>query len=91
MWTISDQGQLVNMEAVRSVAAELSDDRQFVYVHVRWASSGERLPLVTLIVQEYGDTRVAMAIGQTVVDAIRDKLTEGGHFFELPAVGPKSE
>lgn len=88
MWTIADNGILVNMEAVRSVGIELSDDRQFVEVQVRWANDGERFPIVTLVVQDYGGTKQAMAAGETVVDFIREKLIADGKVLRLPTLTP---
>ena len=86
MWTITDNGILVNFEAVRSVGLEVSDDRQFVEVQVRWLSGGERFAVATLIVQDYGDVSTAMTAAQLIVDAIREKLRQEGKIFELPPV-----
>lgn len=90
MWTVSDTGQLINFEAVRSVGIEVSDDRQFVYVQVRWMSNGERFAIATLIVREIGDVRAATTVAQRYVDAIKERLNQGGHVFEMPDLVQRS-
>jgi hypothetical protein len=89
MWTISDTGMLVNLRAVRSIGIEVSDDRQWVEVQVRWADGGERAAIVSLIVQEYGGVKPAWEIAQKYVDAIRAKIAEGGEMFELADLKPR--
>lgn len=86
MWTVSDTGILVNLDEVRVVGIEISDDRQFVDVQVRWASTGERFSVVSLIVQEYGDVRMAMEVAKKYIDIIRDHIKSTGHLLELPDV-----
>jgi hypothetical protein len=84
MWIVTDAGTLVNLEAVRSVGIEVSDDRQFVEVQVRWSNGGERFSIVSLIVQEYGDVKLAMAIAEEIVLSITAKLVAEGKVLELP-------
>ena len=91
MWTIGDSEILVNLDAVRSVGLEVSDDRQFVEVQVRWASDGDRSPISTMVVQDFGGVAAAMAAGQIVVDAIHEQLKKSGQIFELPHVAALDE
>lgn len=88
MWTITDGGILVNLEAVRSIGMEVSDDRQFVEVQVRWANDGDRFAIASLIVQDYGNVPNAMVAGQVIIDAIEAKMVADGMVLKLPHVEP---
>ena len=88
MWIVSDTGILINLEAVRSVGLDISDDRQYVEVQVRWNHGGERFAVVSLIVQDYGGVKPAMESAQKIVDALEKELTGRGQVFLLPVVPP---
>jgi hypothetical protein len=91
MWTVSDTGMLVNLEAVRSIDIEISDDRQWVEVQVRWTDGGERAAIVSLVVRDYGDVRAAVAVARTYVDVIRRRITDDGDLVALPIITPHDE
>lgn len=88
MWTISDTGMLINLAAVRSIGVEVSDDRQFVEVQVRWANDGDRFAIATLIVQEFGDVRSATEAAWRYVEAVKEKFVASGSIFTLPNIAP---
>jgi hypothetical protein len=88
MWTTSDTGTLINLAAVRSIGVELSDDRQFVEVQVRWANDGERAPIVTLIVQDFESAKAAMEVGWRYVAAIKEKFVAAGAMLPAPSITP---
>jgi len=88
MWTISDSGMLINFDGVRAIGVEVSDDRQFVEVQVRWTSDGDRFAIVTLIVQDYGSVKAASDIAWQYIETIKEKLVSSGSLFSLPQIAP---
>lgn len=91
MWTRTDNGMLINLNAVRSVTIEVSDDRQWVEVQVRWASGGERASITSLVVQDYGDVKPAQDAAEVYLQALMAKLQETGELLELPSILPPKE
>ncbi|MGO8669790.1 MAG: hypothetical protein ACLQVD_00135 [Capsulimonadaceae bacterium] len=86
MWISTESGSLVNLEAVRSIAIEVSGDRQFVELMVRWAHGGDRSPIASLIVQDYGDVRKASVAAQAGMDLIRHHLKTTGMLLDVSSV-----